>query len=162
MKHQQGSTLVVSLILLTIITLVAAYALEGSAIQSRMVANSLFSTLTHQECRNEQEAGVRFFNDNGGANRNLLITAMVTNTPYKLADTLTEAYDANAPRSELDVSWTYMQDAPAARGGYNVDSESQSKAYIFDGNCTATFRFATNSQTLGAVVEGLEQAGTVN
>jgi len=162
MNHQQGSTLVVSLILLTIITLVAAYALEGSAIQAKMVANSLFSTLTHQECRNEQEAEVRFFNDNGGAGRNLLITSMVTNTPYELADTLTESYTTNAPKSALDVSWSYIKDAPAARGGFNVDNESQSKAYIFEGDCTATFRFANNSQTLGTVVEGLEQAGTVN
>jgi len=37
------------------------------------VANSLFSTLTYQECRNEQEANIRFYNVDGGANRNELI-----------------------------------------------------------------------------------------
>ncbi len=162
MKHQKGSTLVVSLILLTIITLVAVYALEGSSIQSKMVANSLFSTLTHQECRNEQESEIRFFNQNGGAGRNVLITSMATNIPYDLPNTITEAYATNGPKSELDVSWSYIQDAPAARTGFNVDNESQSKAYIFEGDCTAVFRFSNNSQTLGAVVEGLEQAGNIN
>jgi hypothetical protein len=160
MKHQQGSTLVVSLIMLTIITLVAVYALEGSSIQSKMVANSLFSTLTYQECRNEQEAEVRFFNGNGGISRSLLITAMTNNTSYKLPDTITEAYE-NAPDSELQASWEYVADAPSSRSGFNIDTESQSKAYIFEGNCTAVYRFSSNDQTLGAVVEGLQQAGNI-
>jgi Tfp pilus assembly protein PilX len=160
MKHQQGSTLVVSLILLTIITLVAVYALEGSSIQSKMVANSLFSTLTYQECRNEQEAEVRFFNENGGANRSLLITAMANDALYQLPDTITEAY-TKTPKSELSASWAYIADAPAARTGYNIDIESPSKAYIFEGDCTAVYRFSSNDQTLGAVVEGLQQAGNI-
>ena len=61
MKHQKGSSLVVALIFLTIISLVAVYSLEGSNIQSKMVANSLFSSLTYQECRNEQEANIRYY-----------------------------------------------------------------------------------------------------
>ncbi len=73
-----------------------------------------------------------------------------------------KGYTTNPPKSSLDVSWSYIKDAPAARGGFNVDNESQSKAYIFEGDCSAVFRFANNSQTLGTVVEGLEQAGTVN
>jgi Tfp pilus assembly protein PilX len=161
MKHQQGSTLVVSLILLTIITLVAVYALEGSSIQSKMVANSLFSTLTYQECRNEQEAEVRFFNENGGANRSLLITAMANNTPYLLPDAITKAYK-NPPASQLNASWVYIGDVPAARSGFNIDIESTSKTYIFNANCTAVYHFSTNNQTLGASVEGLQQAGNIN
>jgi Tfp pilus assembly protein PilX len=160
-KYQQGSTLVVSLILLTIITLVAVYALEGSSIQSKMVANSLFSTLTYQECRNEQEAEVRFFNENGGISRSLLITAMANNTSYLLPNTITEAY-GNPPDSQLNVNWIYIADAPAARTGFNIDNESPSKAYIFEGNCTAVYRFSSNDQTLGAIVEGLQQAGNIN
>jgi Tfp pilus assembly protein PilX len=160
MKHQQGSTLVVSLILLTVITLVAVYALEGSSIQSKMVANSLFSTLTYQECRNEQEAQIRFFNERGGANRSLLITAMANDAPYLLPDTITEDYN-NPPASQLNASWVYIDDAPAARSGFNIDIESTSKTYIFEGDCTAVYRFSTNNQTLGASVEGLQQAGNI-
>ncbi len=158
MQQQSGSTLVISLVLLTIITVVAAYALEGSVIQSKMVANSLFSTITYQECRNEQEANVRQYNEN----RDALITSMINNAPILADVTITEGYFAQQPRSNLTTSWQYVRDAPAARSGYNLDNESQSKAYLFDHGCVATFNFSTNSQTLGAIVEGLEQAGAIN
>ncbi len=166
MKQQSGSTLVISLVLLTIITVVAAYALEGSVIQSKMVANSLFSTITYQECRNEQEANVRQYNEN----RDALITSMVENAPIDALDTITEGFSINGdylapkndPKSELATSWQYVRDAPAARSGYNLDNESQSKAYLFDHGCVSTFNFSSNSQTLGAIVEGLEQAGAIN
>ncbi|MEY8204338.1 MAG: hypothetical protein RPR40_04610 [Bermanella sp.] len=163
--QQQGSTLVVSLILLTVITLVVLYAIEGSGLQSKMLANSLRSTLTYQECRNEQEAEVRAFNINGGAGRTVLIQAMVTNTHYPSdADTptITELYTEHTPKSELTVSWSYIKDAPAARGGFNVGIESQSKSYIFEGTCGAKYGFTSSSQTLGATVEGLEQAGNIH
>ena len=69
MQKQRGSSLLFSLIILTIITLVAVYSIEGTAIQSKMVANSLFNTLTYQECRNEQESSIRYFNDTCGEKR---------------------------------------------------------------------------------------------
>lgn len=174
MKQQNGSTLVVSLVLLTIITLVAVYSLEGSNIQSKMVANSLFSTLTYQECRNEQEANIRFYNADGGANRNELIDIRqlpetvdpITNEtlpPTKKVDSITMGRGAYTPKSDsITVSWSYIQEAPASRAGYNIDIESQSRAYLYENNCDSEFRFAKNSQTLGAVVEGLEQAGNIN
>lgn len=162
MKKQSGSTLVIALILLTIITLVAVYSLEGSNIQSKMVANSLFSTLTYQECRNEQEANVRFYSGNNGANRDLLIQSMVTATPIELSNTITEAYATYAPQSDLNIAWNYIHEAPSGRSGFNLDTESQSKAYLFENKCDATFHFSINRQTLGAIVEGLEQAGVIN
>ena len=39
----------------------------------KMVANTLFSSITYQECRNEQESNVRFFNINNGAQRETLL-----------------------------------------------------------------------------------------
>ncbi len=165
MHNQKGSTLVVSLVLLTIITLVAVYALEGSNIQAKMVANSLFSTLTYQECRNEQEVNIHYYNVDSG-NRNELIQSMINASPIERIEeedlTRTELYTENAPKSDLTTTWAYVREAPAGRSGFNVDSESQSRAYLFDHNCTAKFRFSTNSQTLGAIVEGLEQAGAIN
>lgn len=162
MKKQSGSTLVIALILLTIITVVAVYSLEGSNIQSKMVANSLFSTLTYQECRNEQEANIRIYNEDGGSKRDELITSMVTATPIQLTDTITESDGNHPPKSDLEIVWTYQREAPAGRSGYNLDSESQSRAYLFENQCNATFSFSQNQQTLGAIVEGLEQAGAIN
>ncbi len=167
MQNQKGSTLIVSLILLTIITLVAVYSLEGSNIQAKMVANSLFSTLTYQECRNEQEVNVHHYNINS-SNRNELLQAKVTATPLVIegevhgSPTRTELYVDNHPKSNLATTWTYIREAPAGRSGFNVDSESQSRAYLFDHGCIARFRFSTNNQTLGAIVKGLEQAGAIN
>ncbi len=167
MKNQNGSTLIMALILLTIITVVAAYTLESSGIQGKMVANSLFSTLTYQECRNEQEANVRQYN----VNREALIESMVKGTPIQSkatmtahikVDTVTGEYATNAPKSTLDITWEYLREAPAARSGENLDSESQSKAYLFEHDCNAVLNFSKNSQTLGAIVEGLKQAGNLH
>ncbi len=166
MNKEAGSTLVISLIFLTVITLVAVYSLEGSNLQTKMVANSLFSAITYNECRNEQEANVSFYNSSFGSNRTVLLDAMRGGVDYSQTDTLTESDTRSSstalPKSDLSITWSYQRDAPSFRGGYNIDSESQSKAHLFDHNCNATFRFANNNQTLGAVVEGLQQAGSVN
>lgn len=172
MKKQHGSTLVVSLVLLTIVTLVAVYALEGTNLQSKMVANSLFGSLTYQECRNEQEANVHFYNDqqeDGTSNRGILLNSMTGDQNNRDA-TLTTPITTNAhsdtpgwsPKSTFIINWQFMRTAPLSRGGHNIDSEGQSKAYLFNHTCTATLSFASNSQTLGAVVEGLRQAGNFN
>ncbi len=172
MKTQQGSTLIVSLVLLTIITLVVAYALEGSNIQSKMVANSLFTSLTYQECRNEQEANVQYYNSMdvaGSSNRNILLTSMDSATK---ADQLTTSITkgtgtsratAIPPKSDkIEIDWTFVREAPGGRSGYDIDSESQNRAYLFDHECIATYRFSKNDQTLGAIVTGLKQAGNIN
>jgi Tfp pilus assembly protein PilX len=163
MKHQQGSTLVVALIFLTIITLVSVYSLEGSSIQSKMVANSLFSTLTYQECRNEQEANVRFYNI--GTNRSTLIDIKETGTPIQTNTTLT-SQGLNPPKSEtINISWRYLSGGDAQgianNAGNNIDTGSSITAYVFEHDCIASFRFATNSQTLGAKVEALKITGKV-
>lgn len=173
MKQQNGSSLIVALVLLTIITVVAVYSLEGSNLQTKMVANSLFSTLTYQECRNEQEAQVLFYNLNGGTNRNTLLT--IAGVPpvddgngnlipafIKQTDTITEANVTHPPKSSIEIAWSYIQDAPASRSGYDIDTESPTKAYLYENDCLANFRFSTNSQTQGAIVEGLKQAGNIN
>ncbi|MFY0700780.1 MAG: pilus assembly PilX N-terminal domain-containing protein [Bermanella sp.] len=173
MKKQRGSSLIVALILLTVITLVAVYSLEGSNIQSKMVANSLFSSLTYQECRNEQESQIRFNNINGGANRNTLLSIAgippeddgngnLEPAKIEQEDTLTEASTINPPKSNISIAWSYIQDAPASRSGYDIDTESPTKAYLYENDCIASFRFSTNSQTQGAIVEGLKQAGNIN
>jgi Tfp pilus assembly protein PilX len=173
MKHQNGSSLIVALVLLTIITVVAVYSLEGSNIQSKMVANSLFSSLTYQECRNEQEAQIRFYNINNGIERDsLLAIAGVppevddegNSTPVTISqsDTLTENNNSHSPSSQISIVWRYIQETPSARGGYDIDTESPTVAYLYENDCIAAFNFSTNNQTQGAVVESLKQAGHIN
>ncbi|WP_283787558.1 pilus assembly PilX family protein [Bermanella sp. WJH001] len=172
MKQQKGASLIVALVLLTIITVVAVFALEGSNLQSKMVANSLFSTLTYQECRNEQEAQVRFYNINGGINRNSLLAfagieptkdenGKVTESNITDEDTLTESNASHAPESDITITWNYIRLAPAARGGYDADIDSPIKNYLYENDCIATFNFSTNSQTQGNTVEGLKNAGNI-
>jgi hypothetical protein len=174
MHNQNGSTLVVSLVLLTIITLVAVYSLEGSSIQTKMVANSLFSTQTYQECRNEQEASVRFYNEAGGTNRNELIQVIQLPPtidgetgevipPHIVKDSITKQYTEFAPKSEnIQMRWSYLGERQAYNHGYNIDTESQNRAHLFENDCIATLNFSQNNQTLGAIVSGLKQAGNIN
>lgn len=174
MKTQKGSSLIVALVMLTIITVVAVYSLEGSNIQSKMVSNSLFSTLTYQECRNEQEAQIRKYNTNNGADTkellDLQLLASVTdpNTGLEIgkafseASTITEQSAINPPKSNIDITWRYQGVAPASRSGFDLSVDSPSKALVFENDCLAQYRFSDNSQTLGAVVETLTISGKTN
>jgi hypothetical protein len=166
MKHQKGSSLIFSLIILTIITLVAVYSIEGTVLQSKMVANSLFSSLTYQECRNEQEASVRYFNDNGGEKRTELLDLEALNISLSLdssnSDTPTSKYTENTPKSHIQSTWGYIRKAPNARSGYEVEVGSPSVALLFQNDCIADFRFATNNQSLGAVVDKLSAGNSIN
>lgn len=167
MKSQNGSTLIAALILLMIITVVAVYSLEGSNIQSKMVANSLFSALTYQECRNEQEAQVRFYNLNGGRERNTLLdiagdpliddgNGNLINPFIVPPNILTKTANSSGVKSEINTSWSYIAETKAGRGGYDISNDTSIKAYIYENDCIASFRFSTNSQTQGAVIEGLK------
>ena len=166
MNKQTGSTLVISLILLTIISLVAVYSLESGSLQAKMIANSLFSTISYQECRNEQEANISFYNLDSGSNRVDLLDLVVTGNVIEEEDTFTEdttrAVGVVAPASDLAIRWAYLRDEPAFRDGFDLDTDSQVKTYLFEHDCTSIFRFAQNSQTLGAIVDGLEATGKVN
>ncbi len=166
MNKQTGSTLIISLILLTIISLVAVYSLESGSLQAKMIANSLFSTITYQECRNEQEANVSYYNIDSGTHRVDLLDLIASGNVIEDADTLTEDTTRGdkvvAPDSELSIRWAYLREEPAFRDGFDLDTDSQIKTYLYEHDCTATFRFAKNSQTLGAVVDALGQAGNVN
>ena len=101
-NKQQGASLVVALIMLTIITLVAVYSIEGSTIQSKMVASSLFSTLTYQECRNEQEANIRFYNANSGAQSPTLLNLVDedTNAFNKIMDAFRLPKDTESDKAK--------------------------------------------------------------
>lgn len=172
MKNQNGSSIVVALVLLVIITIAAVYSLESSNIQSKMVANSLFSTLTYQECRNEQESQIRFYNQGNGQNLNNLfaLELLASNTDEngkeigKILEneiTLTEdVVNPQPPKSDLNIVWRYIGTGKGvAKGGNSLDEEAPSEDLVFENDCTANFRFSTNSQTLGATVDKLRIVG---
>ena len=174
-NRQKGASLIVALILLTIITLVAVYSIEGSTIQSKMIANSLFSTLTYQECRNEQESNIRFYNADGGAQLETLTNLkdsfeldedgnpMLDQDGNKLPSSLTvsgdnvftKQYNINPAKSDMSYSWSYVKEDNKFLGGSDKDSESIVTTYIFQNDCTSTFRFSTNNQSLAVAVEML-------
>lgn len=164
MREQRGSTLLISLVLLTVITLVTVYLLEGTTLQSKMIANSLASSIAYRDCRNEQEANVRIYN----ADRAPLIKSMTAAKDAELTTSQTKKYsgeegEPTAPKSDsIVIDWNFIGIDPTSRGGYNIDSESQSRPFIFENDCTATLNFASNSQVLGASVDGLQQAGVTN
>jgi len=171
-NKQGGWTLIIALVFLMMITVVTVFSLENSNIQSKMVANSLFTTLTYQECRNEQEAQLSRFNQDKAELSQLLNIAgipaeLLSSDGYKdLRDYLntarTTTENVTAPKSEISVAWSYVKDAPAGRDGYDIDTESQFKSYIYENTCEANFNLTSNSQTLGAIVNGLRQAGIMN
>jgi hypothetical protein len=180
-QMQAGSSLVVALVMLTIITLVAVYSIEGSTIQSKMVASSLFSTLTYQECRNEQEANIRYYNGVQGSQRRATLQELVYADPVADEDgnlspkiirtkkpgeiegltPFTKQYNDHPSKSDIYYDWIYVKINNYTLGGDNIDTEKQTTGYEFEHTCTASFRFASNSQTLGTIVEGLVQAGTL-
>lgn len=170
MKKQKGASLVVALILLTIITLASVYSIEGSTIQSKMIANSLFSSLTYQECRNEQEANIRFFNS--GNNVETLITLADTkdsdgNHPViaygKDEDNLpfTTQYTLHPAKSEITHVWSYVGDGTSAGSGQEVGQGSTTGQEKFENTCQSNFRFSTNNQTMGVNVVRLKQTGNI-
>ncbi|WP_396587319.1 hypothetical protein [Bermanella sp. R86510] len=162
MRHQSGSTLVTALVILTIITLVAVYSLEGSNIQSKMVANSLFSTLTYQECRNEQESNIRFYNIDGGTKREQLLALRSTQAGGQTEGTLPPtSIPKTQSKSDIAIEWSYLNEQPGGKSGVEVDINSPIRTYQYENNCNSTFRFAQNDQTLGALVEGLRSAGNI-
>lgn len=167
MQNQKGASLIIAIIMLTVITLVAVYALENSNIQSKMVGHSLFIVKAFQECRSEQEGQVRYYNETGGSNRETLLT--IAGLPYSalgVAPTLSAAdtvmvSDPSNIASNMSIEWRYIKDAPSRRTGYEIDVESPIKTYLYEQDCDATLRFTQSSQTQGALVEGLKATGNI-
>lgn len=157
MRNQQGSTLVVALIFLTIITIVSIYSLEGSNLQSKMVANSLFSSLTYQECRNEQQANIRYYNTD--SNRNDIID-VIKNGSSVATSTLRSSDQRKS--DAMEIAWRYIGDLGiSTQSGMSIGSGAQTTTYVFEHDCNAEFSFSTNSQTLGVKVDALKLDGKV-
>lgn len=160
MKNQQGSTLVTALIILTVITLVAVYSLETSNIQGRMVSNSLLSSLTYQECKNEYEANIHYYNIDGGAKRDELLQIQAADPDNSSTQSASDTLKTQS-ESDMSIEWSYLYESPAGKSGVEVDIQSPIRVYQYENDCIAQFRFAQSDQTLGALVEGLKSAGNI-
>lgn len=160
MIYQKGSTLITALLILTIITLVAVYSLESSNIQAKMVSSSLLTNLTYQECRNEQEANVRYYNLNGGEKRNELIELQTLGNSQGGSEPESNTLKTQS-KSDMSIDWSYIGDCQTCKSGVEITIDSPIRVYQYENNCVAELRFAASDQTLGVAVEGLKGAGNI-
>lgn len=158
MKREKGMTLVFALVLLAVITVVVVYSLEGSSLQSRMIVNSMISNQVYQECRNELEANMIYYNRQGIRDELLEQVNNVDGFDGKvLSDDLGSS---NPPKSQLSTYWRYVKqdNASAGASGSTIDTTATSVHHIFEIDCNASLRFASESQTQGTSVNGLRDS----
>jgi len=162
MKNQKGMTLIFALILLTIITIVVVYNLEGSSLQSRMIVNSMIKNQVYQECRNEIEANTIYYNRQGM--RDQLLDQIGNTAGFDGSVLSDDLGSSHPPKSELEVKWRYIKQDNASSGasGNTIDTTASSVNHLFEIDCEAQLRFAEESQTQGTSVNGLRDTSIHN
>lgn len=161
-RSERGMTLIFALIILTVITIVVVFNLEGSNLQSRMIVSSMIKNQVYQECRNELEANMIFYNRDGA--RDALLQE-VGNTAGFAGQVLSDDLgSSHPPKSTLDVQWRYIKQDNASSGasGNTIDTTATAVRHLFEVDCTAALRFAEESQTQGTTIDGLKDASIVN
>lgn len=153
MKNQSGATLVIALSLLAIITLSVVYSLESSNIQSRMVANSVYSLRTYQATSNELSAAIRAFNNdpsnllNNQSRAGVVYTPVPTTTPVGVVISneliFLDRYDSNTGGNEVSV------DSPVEYPLYELTSRGE-------------FSAAVSNQSMGFKVQKLKIVGALS
>lgn len=161
MKHQKGFTLIFALIFLSIITIVVIYSLEGSSLQSRMIVNSMIKNQVYQECRNELDANMIYYNRQG--TRDELLAHVGSPDEFDGTVMSDDHGNSNPPKSHLEPVWRYLKQDNASSGasGNTIDTTASSVSHLFEIDCTSTLRFAEESQTLGVSVNGLKDQSIV-
>ena len=163
MRHsERGMTLIFALIILTVITIVVVYSLEGSSLQSRMIVSSMIKNQVYQECRNEINANTMFYSRNGA--RDALLEKVGVSEDFD-GQVFTNATGVSKPaKSDLSIKWRYIGLAPASSGmsGSTIDTTSSSVRHMFEVDCNSSLRFAIESQTQGTSIDGLSDPSIVN
>ena len=161
MKHQKGFTLIFALIFLSIITIVVIYSLEGSSLQSKMIVNSMIKNQVYQECRNELDANMVYYN----RLRARIELLEHVGRPDEFDGTVMsdDHGSSNPPKSQLEVTWRYIKQDNASSGasGNTIDTTASAVSYLFEVDCESSLRFAEESQTLGAGVGSLKDQSIV-
>ena len=158
MQNQSGSTIIIALVLLTLVSLVAVYSLESSGIQSKMVNNSLFSTLTYQECRNEQEAQIRDLNEATSVLKDDLTQTSNLDPeldPVSVVPFTTQRADYSPKSTEMTTTWSYIGEDSNIFQGSSLGTFT---ALVFQNNCNAKFRFSSNTQSMGVAIKALKNS----
>lgn len=136
---QKGSTLIVALVILSIMTLVATFAMQNSGIQSRMVANAISTAESFRASNNENNAQYSYYND---------FTKLTKLTEFKIAekptalDTLTEP-----PEVTLTASVDYLYECPTCWQGEELGTDKE--VLLFEFTSDAEIGNAESNQTIG-------------
>lgn len=154
MKKQSGATLVIALSLLTIITLSVVYSLENSSIQSRMVANSVYSLRTYQATNNELSALIRAWNTDpslivNNTNPETVNTPNVITTPARVG-----------LRNELIFKNKYA----IGKQGNEIGVDAPVQYPLYEASSRGTHSFAVSNQSIGFMIHklGISGATSVN
>lgn len=146
MHTQKGNTLLISIILLSIVTLIATYNMESSGMQMRMVSNSLMNLRAKHISESGAKKEIREQNALQGsdfvAHRDTTATFALTNST---------ALD----NGTFSIQGDHMHDVPAASIGYEADVASQIIVTLYEMHTSATYKHALANHTYGVGVVSL-------
>lgn len=136
---QTGSTLVVALVILSIMTLVATFAMQNSGIQSRMVANSVHAAEAFRDANNENNGQYRKYNRFDELPKLTVAKAVVGSNP--LAATTVPVH------STVSASFEYMGECPTCLIGEELGADKE--VLLFEFTANAETGGAESNQTIG-------------
>lgn len=152
MKRQTGAALIIALSLLAVITLSVVYAMENSSIQSRMVANSVYTSRTYQATNNELSAAIFAWDQDP----ELIINNTDADIVYK-PNALTSPSGV-VIRNELIFTDRYM----IGKQGNEISTDSPVEYPLYELGSRGSYSYATSNQSIGFVIQKLGITGAVS
>lgn len=136
---QKGSTLIVALVILSIMTLVATFAMQNSGIQSRMVANSIHTAESFRAASNENNSQYRTYND---------FAALPQLAAAKAVVGANQLNQITKPKSStVSASYEYMGECPTCMIAEEVGADKE--VLLFEFTADAETGGAESNQTIG-------------
>ncbi|MCP5325054.1 MAG: hypothetical protein H7A09_01855 [Oceanospirillaceae bacterium] len=136
---QKGSTLVVALVILSIMTLVATFAMQNSGIQSRMVANSIHTAESYRAANNENNGQYRTYNNFDELSK---LTVAKSVKGANLLNNVTQP-----DNTTLNASFEYMGECPTCLIGEELGADKE--VLLFEFTADAKTGGAESNQTIG-------------
>ncbi len=140
MNYQKGNTLVITLIMLTILTLVAAYNMESSGLQSRMLSSSVHAIETNRVVERSLKQWVRA--EEAAEGDNLKAIESETSFGSAMIDKTTVSRSAEMTKKEQ----------PNPFGGGEIDELATLKYNFYEMTSAGTWGTAQASHTYGVAV----------
>lgn len=136
---QKGSTLIVALVILSIMTLVATFAMQNSGIQSRMVANSIHTAESFRAASNENNSQYRTYND---------FNALVKLVFAKAVVGANQLDEITQPKSStVTATFEYVGECPTCLVGEELGADKE--VLLFEFTADAETGGAESNQTIG-------------